>query len=232
MLLWPFDDGRYAWDCLPIVDLFATLPLLTLAILGYRRQSRRLAAYGLLWFTGYALLGVWQHQRAETSLRTWLSARGIEPTRLTVKPTVTNLLVWRGIWLHKDHWQVGAVRVPPWGDPMVAPGDERLAWKETMPGNPPADSKAGRHFADFSKFTQGWNTYAAFESGIVVGDVRFGMLPTSGRPLWSVYFGRDTKHGSNNSTVEILMDRTLEDGDWGRFWGLLDGSDKRYVPIR
>ncbi|MCE2684940.1 MAG: metal-dependent hydrolase [Verrucomicrobiae bacterium] len=41
MLLWPFDEARYAWDCLPIVDLFATLPLLTLAILAYRRQSRR-----------------------------------------------------------------------------------------------------------------------------------------------------------------------------------------------
>jgi inner membrane protein len=232
MLLWPFNEMRYAWDCLPIVDLFATLPLLTLVILAYRRQSRRLAAYGLIWFTGYAFIGVWQHHRAEASLRASLSARGIEPTRLTVKPTVSNLIVWRGIWQHKDHWQVGAVRVPPWGEAMVAPGDERLVWKETMPGNPPADSKAGRHFADFSKFTQGWNTYAAFESGVVVGDVRFGMLPTSGRPLWSVYFGRDTKHGSNNSTVEILMDRTLEDGDWGRFWGLLNGSDPRYVPVR
>jgi hypothetical protein len=65
-----------------------------------------------------------------------------------------------------------------------------------------------------------------------MGDIRFGMLPTSGRPLWSVYFGRDTKHGSNNSTVETLMDRKLEDGDWGRFGGLLDGSDPRYVPAR
>jgi hypothetical protein len=115
---------------------------------------------------------------------------------------------------------------------MIAPGDERLVWKETMPGNPPADSQAGKDFADFSKFTQGWNTYATFESGVVIGDIRFGMLPTSGRPLWSVYFGRGTKHGSNNSTVEILMDRTLEDGDWGRFGGLLDGSDPRYVPVR
>jgi len=28
------------------------------------------------------------------------------------------------------------------------------------------------------------------------------------------------------------MDRKLEDGDWGRFGGLLDGSDPRYVPAR
>jgi hypothetical protein len=67
---------------------------------------------------------------------------------------------------------------------------------------------------------------------MVVGDVRFGMLPTSGRPLWSVYFGRATQHGSNNPGVELLMDRSLEEGDWGRFWGLLDGSDPRYLPVR
>jgi len=232
MLLWPFNDARYAWDCLPIVDLFATLPLLACAILAYRRRSRRIAAYGLLWFTGYASLGVWQHHRAEAGLRSWLAARGIEPERLSAKPTVTNLVLWRGIWQYKDHWQVAAVRVTPWGEVLVAPGDERLVWKPTLPGNPPPDSAAARQFADFSKFTQGWNTYATFEAGMVVGDVRFGVLPTSGRPLWSVYFGRATKQGSNNTGIELLMDRTIEDGDWGRFWGLLNGSDPRYVPVR
>lgn len=232
MFLWPFNEVRYAWDCLPIVDLFATLPLLACAILAYRRADRRLAAYGLLWFTSYALLGVWQHHRAERDLRTWLASRGITPTRLAVKPTITNLIVWRGIWLHQDEWQVAAVRVTPWGETLLAPGDKRAAWKETSAGNPPRDSQAGQDFADFSKFTQGWNTYAPFEAGIVVGDIRFGMLPTSGRPLWSVYFGRDIKHGSPHSTVELLMDRSLEEGDWGRFGSLLDGSDPRYLPVR
>jgi len=232
MLLWPFHDARYAWDCLPIVDLFATLPLLAWVILAYRRQSRRLAAYGLLWFTGYALLGVWQHHRAEAGLRAWLGARGVQPEQVAVKPTITNLVVWRGIWQYQDHWQVGAVRVTPWGAVQVAPGDERLVWKPTLPGNPLPGSEASQLLADFSKFTQGWNTYATFESGMVVGDVRFGMLPTSGRPLWSVYFGRATQHGSNNTGVELLMDRSLEEGDWGRFWGLLDGSDPRYLPVR
>ena len=231
MLLWPFNEVRYAWDCLPIVDLFATLPLLVCAILAYRRTDRRFAAYGLLWFTSYALLGVWQHHRAERDLRAWLNTRGITPSRLAVKPTISNLVVWRGIWLHQEKWQVAAVRVTPWGT-QLALGDERPAWKESSPGNPPRDSQAGRDFADFSKFTQGWNTYAPFEAGIVVGDIRFGMLPTSARPLWSVYFGRDLKHRPNNSSVELLMDRSLEDGDWGRFWGLLNGSDARYLPLR
>ena len=39
MLLWPFTEARYAWDCLPIVDLMVTLPVLTLAVLAWRRHS-------------------------------------------------------------------------------------------------------------------------------------------------------------------------------------------------
>jgi inner membrane protein len=231
MLLWPFDEARFAWDCLPIVDLFATLPLLALTILAYRRASRRLAAYGLLWFAAYAGFGVWQHRRAETGLRAWLAARGVEPTRLAAKPTISNLVLWRGIWLHGDRWQVAAVRVSPWGEVRIVPGDTKPAWTPARPGNPPAGSIAEKQFADFSRFTQGWNTYAPFESGMVIGDIRFGMLPTSARSLWSVAFsGADRR--PNNASVELLMDRSLEDGDWGRFWGLLTGADTRYVPVR
>jgi len=229
MLLWPFNDGRYAWDCLPIVDLFATIPLLVCAVLAYRRASRRWAAYGLIWFTAYALVGVWQHHRAESGLRTWLAARGVAPDRLAAKPTISNLVLWRGIWRDREGWQVAAVRVSPWGEVTIVPGDRRRAWDETLPGNPQPGSLAAKQLADFSKFTQGWNTYAPFEGGMVVGDIRFGMLPTSGRPLWSVYFGRDRRAAAS---VELLMDRSLEDGDWTRFRGLLTGSDPRYVPVR
>ena len=49
MLLWPFNEIRYAWDCLPIVDIFATLPILVLTIIALVKSSKKLATIGLAW---------------------------------------------------------------------------------------------------------------------------------------------------------------------------------------
>ena len=228
MLLWPFDEARYAWDCLPIVDLFATLPLLVLAILAWRRHSPRLAAYALLWFAAYASLGAWQHARAERSLRVWLAERHIEPERLALKPTISNLFVWRAIWLHDGRWQAAALRNLPCTDTRLAIGETRAAWTAGSVGNPPAGSAGAQVVADFSRFTGGWNTYDVQPGAILVGDIRFAMLPTSGKPLWSV---RAAPGGSLADTT-LIMDRSLQEGDWGRFGALLSGSDPRFIVIK
>jgi inner membrane protein len=229
MLLWPFTETRYSWDCLPIIDLLATLPLLALAILAWRKSSTRLAAYGLTWFISYALLGVWQHARAEAGLRTWLQGRKIEPSRLALKPTISNLIVWRGVWLHENQWQVAAVRVMPFAAPQISLGDKRVAWTPDKPGNPPVGSAGAQVLDDFSRFTQGWNTFTQDQGAILVGDIRFGMLPTSGRPLWTV---RLEPTGQGPGSAKVIMDRALEPGDWSRFGRLLNGTDPNFTPIK
>ncbi len=228
MLLWPFNETRYAWDCLPIIDLLATLPLLVLAILAWWRHSARLASYGLLWFGAYASLGVWQHARAERSLRTWLAQRNIEPERLAVKPTISNLIVWRAVWLHDGRWQVAAIRNVPFTDTRLVIGESRASWTTFAAGNPPASSEGAHVIADFSRFTGGWNSYEVLPGAISVGDIRFAMLPTSSEPLWSV---RCAPGGSLADTT-LIMDRGLKEGDWGRLGTLLLGSDPRFIFIK
>ena len=225
MLLWPFTDRRYAWDCLPIVDLFATLPVLTLAILAWKKSAPRLAAYGLLWFATYALLGVWQHARAETALRAWLAGEGVRAERVAVKPTALNLLVWRCVWLADGTWHVAAVRVAPFASPQVLPGETRAALTPGREGLPPAGSAEATLLADFSRFTQGWNSYDAAGPAVSVGDIRFGMLPTSARPLWSARY-----EPGRPFVVEI--DRSLRPGDWTRFGQMLAGTHPGFLPIR
>jgi inner membrane protein len=225
MLLWPFDHGRYAWDCLPIIDLFATLPVLTLAILAWRRQAPRLAAYGLIWFTAYALLGVWQHARAEAALRGWFAAQGIRAERVAVKPTALNLLVWRCVWLSDGRWRTAAVRVAPFAAPQVRPGEERAALAPTLPGLPPPGSPEARLVAEFSEFTQGWNSYTREGASVLIGDIRFGMLPTSARPLWSVRY-------EVGQPLSVVMDRSLQPGDWERFGRMILGHDPAPPPSR
>ena len=228
MLLWPFTETRYAWDCLPIIDLLATLPLLVLAIMAWRKHSARLATYGLLWFAAYASLGILQHARAERSLRTWLAQRNIEPERLAVKPTISNLIVWRAVWLHDGRWQVAALRNLPFTDTRLVVGESRTAWSAASAGNPPPYSEGAHVIADFSRFTGGWNSYDVQPGLILVGDIRFAMLPTSSKPLWSVHCGPS---GSLADT-RLIMDRGLQDGDWDRFGALLSGADSRFIIIK
>jgi len=228
MLLWPFTETRYAWDCLPIIDLAATLPLLGLAILAWRRHSARLATFGLLWFAAYASVGVWQQARAEGSLRAWLAGDGIKPERLAVKPTISNLIVWRAVWLHEGRWHVAAVRNVPFTRTRLVVGETRAAWSADSAGNPPPFSEGAHVIADFSRFTGGWNTYDALPGAILIGDIRFALLPTSSKPLWAV---RCAPGGTLDDTT-LIMDRNLQDGDWGRFGALISGSDPRFIELK
>ena len=225
MLLWPFDDGRYAWDCMPIIDLIATLPVLVLAVLAWKKAAPRLAVYGLVWFTSYALLGVWQHARAESALRQWFASQQVSPVRVAVKPTALNLLVWRCVWLDGDRWRTAAVRVAPFAAPQLIIGEKRAAVTPASPGLPAAGSPAAVIIADFSRFTQNWNSYTAEGSAVLIGDIRFGMLPTSARPLWSV---RCEPTGPST----VVIDRSLKPGDWGRFGQMITGTHPDYVTLR
>ena len=226
MLLWPFSPARIAWDCLPIVDALCTLPALTLAAVAWRRGSRSAAVWALGWFTAYACLGALQHARAESALRGWLDARGVKAERVAVKPTFSNLLVWRAVWLHEGRWQAASVRVAPFSEPEIAPGDSKRAYSPSGPEAPPAGSRAARVVADFSEFTGGWNSVDRRGGELFVGDIRFATLPTSARPLWSVRMPPD------GLTADVFFDRRIEDGDWGRFGALLTGADPRYVRAR
>jgi inner membrane protein len=227
MLLWPFDYGRYAWDCLPIIDLFATLPVLVLAILAWKKAAPRLAVYGLVWFTSYALLGVWQHARAETALRQWFASQQVTRRieRVAVKPTALNLVVWRCVWLEDGKWHTAAVRVMPFMDPQVIVGEKRVALTPRSPGLPAAGSPGAVIIADFSRFTQGWNSFTADGSAVLIGDIRFGMLPTSARPLWSIRY-------EPAAPTTVVMDRSLNPGDWGRFGQMIVGTHPDYVTLR
>jgi inner membrane protein len=201
--------------------------LLTLAILAWRRHSARLATYALLWFTAYASLGVWQHARAERSLRSWLAAQQVVPERLAVKPTISNLFVWRAVWLRDGRWQVAAVRNLPFTDTRLVLGETRAAWSAASAGNPPPFSEGAHVIADFSRFTGGWNTYDAQPGAILIGDIRFAMLPTSSKPLWSVRCAP----GGTLADTTLVMDRNIQDGDWSRLGALLSGSDPRFIVI-
>jgi inner membrane protein len=222
LVLWPFSDARIAWDCLPIIDLTLTLPLVILGIVSWRTGNRGWAVAGAAWFLVYAGMGRLQHDRAETAL---VAELGERPARLAVKPTVSNLVLWRGIWEKDGEWRTAAIHVGPFGDPVISPGETRRVWNPADPRNPAAGTPARALLDDFNRFTGGWNSIErAEDGGVLVGDIRFAMIPTRASPLWAVHLRQ-----GEPAHFEVRMDRRLREGDWGRFGALLLG---RREPLR
>lgn len=224
MLLWPFSDARIAWDCLPIIDIAVTLPLVILAWRAFRTHRHGFAYAGLAWFSLYAGLGRIQHDRAESALRAWSKDQPV--SRLAAKPTVSNLLLWRGVWLEDDIWHVAAVRIPPWGPVKVIERESRLAWTPDMQGTPRAGTPNAAILTDFSRFTGGWNSVEPTEDGsLVIGDIRFALLPDRASPLWSVRMQGERE-------AEVSMNRGIKPGDWTRLGELLLGTAPDYQMLR
>lgn len=120
LLLWPFSNARISWDCVPIIDLAVTLPLTILAWRAWKSHRHVLAWLGVGWFAFYVGLGRIQHNRAEAALLQWAGKDSVE--RFTAKPTISNLVLWRGIWLENGRWHVAAIRLSPFSPTQVLEG--------------------------------------------------------------------------------------------------------------
>ena len=217
LVLWPFSDARVAWDCLPIIDIALTLPLVALAWFACKRASRAWALAGAGWFVAYAGMGRLQHDRAEAALLAELG--GVRPTRLAVKPTVSNLVLWRGVWQDGDTWRTAAIWTAPFATPRITPGETRPAWSASDPDLPAEGTRARRLLEDFNRFTGGWNSVEdAPEGGRLIGDIRFATIPTRAAPLWGVHV-----RAAEPAHFEVRMDRRIHEGDWSRFGRLLMG---------
>ena len=126
-LLWPFSGERIAWSIMPIFEPVFTLILGAAMVVGWRARKTLPGRIGLLLAAVYLSIGWLQHQRAEEAIRATISQRGHEAGKLTVKPTMGNLLLWRSIYRSGGNYHVDAVRVGL-GTVRVYPGNTAPAF--------------------------------------------------------------------------------------------------------
>ncbi len=185
-LLWPFDGYRVAWDNIAVIDPLFTLPLALFAATCYFRHRPRWAGIGLLWALVYLLFGVVQRERAKSILEEVIVDRGQEAVRVAVKPSLGNLILWRGIYESEGRFYVDGIRVGLFSKPKVYPGDslDRFSVSKTFPHLEPNSVQAGdiRRFLHFSDHY----TVLHPEYQDVVGDLRYGFLPHDIRPIWGI----------------------------------------------
>ncbi len=218
-LLWPFTGERIAWSIVPIFDPLFSLLLGAMLLFGLRSRKTLAARIGLLLAAAYLSVGWFQHQRAEESMRATIAQRGHEAAKLTVKPTMGNLLLWRSIYRANGVYYVDAVRVG--GTARIYPGNTARAFY--LPRDLPGLAQGSVLYRDIGRFDFFSDGYLALhpEDPGLLGDVRYAMLPTSTRPLWGIRL--DMRQPETHAPFEASRQMSREEVN--RFIDMLRGKD-------
>ena len=193
LLLWPFSDVRFALNIISVIDPLFTIPLVGFVLAGIFQKDHRWARGALGWAVLYLLLGTLQHHSALSMANALAKSRGHVPSRVIVKPTFGNILLWRTVYETADRFHVDAVRPGPWAKYFAGTQVAKLDVKRDFPWLNPGSQQA-LDISRFRRFSQNFNAKAPDDSNRVI-DVRYGFLPTEISTLWSLKLDREAAPG-------------------------------------
>jgi inner membrane protein len=219
-LLWPFSNTRVAWNIVSVFDPLFTLLLAVPLAMALRTKRPLMGAISLLCGALYLAVGTVQHHRALSLLDRYAVDHVLRDERTVVKPTIGNIMLWRGIVQTPDRVYVAAVRPGVFGANRIYPGENaQLATLNEFDaiGSTRLRSDIGR----FATFADSWLSYAdAMQPDGRIGDARYAMLPTSLRPIWSIRLDA----AKPEQPVTVITDRQMSAQERERFIEMLLGK--------
>lgn len=222
-LLWPFSDRRESWDIISVIDPVLTIPLLVCAIIGWVRGRRRPAVAGLAWGCAYLTLCLVQQHRAMEGVLAWARQHGHPVERLTVKPSFSNIMVWRGLYVRDGICQVVCVR-PGLTDGVRVLGTASAPLLDPDHPAPPLDalpqgSLQAHDIRRFRHFSDGWMGVHPLHPN-VIGDLRYATRPDLINPLWGIALDSSKP----DQHVKLTYFRDLLDGAMSQLWQMIVGK--------
>ncbi|MCP5022776.1 MAG: metal-dependent hydrolase [bacterium] len=221
-VLWPFSLERSTLDWVSVVDPLLTLPLIGTCFAAWKWSPQRwLCASAILWVSLYLGLALHQRGRAVEALHDHLQVNQVKPERISVRPTLGNIVVWRAIWLHQDQVACAGVRV---GKQVTLKEGDRAelldpADTTTWQALAPAGSVLLGDVKRFAHFSNGWLIWHPDHEG-VIGDARYSMAPGKLQPIWGIRIG--DKAPSEHATYETYREGSRE--RLGGLWSSILGS--------
>jgi inner membrane protein len=227
-LLWPVSQVRVAWNLIGVVDPGLTLPAGILMVVAWRRRSARWGKVAIAWVLAYLCLGFVQRERAETLLHRVVDARGDATTRVSVKPTLLNLVLWRGMWRTDTSgtgiYHVAALRPGLFGPDRASSVTSRAALDldRDLPGLQ-SESVVARDIERFRHFSDDWLVVVERDEDgrLLVGDGRYALLPDAVRPLWGIF----VDPSQPDQHVEYLTLREVTPETLPQFRRMIFGSE-------
>ena len=218
-LLWPFSDERVSWNNISVVDPFLTVPVITFIIIAILRKNKFISFLGIIYIFLFLGLGVFQKNRAEEAGKYLAKIRGHIDTKLTVKPSLGNLLLWKVIYEDNGFYHVDAVRL--------------LLETEHCQGNSIKKLNTLVDFSQLSKDSQQYKDIKRFNwfsqdyLGVgkdknIITDIRYSAIPNEIEGLWGIKIDISK---NDNEHVQWVVNRSNFKAKWKKFFGLLLGKD-------
>jgi len=218
-LFWPFSDVRVAWNNVSVVDPVVTIPLVVCVVLAARTRRLSYTLIGIGWMLVYLGIGVWQMNRALDATQQIASSRGHTATKVTVKPSFANLLVWKSIYEFEDRFYVDAVRVGM--ATTFCPGQSapRLNIDEHLPFLK-RESQQARDLRRFDWFSDSY--LALHENAYTIIDLRYSIVPNQIDPMWGIRLDPNAQAADH---VEWFSTRETNRTETRLFWRMLSGAE-------
>ena len=143
--------------------------------------------------------------------------RGHESKRLTVKPSLGNLFLWKTIYEDKGFYYVDAVRL--FGAKEYCEGT-KIKKLDNLTGFMDLNTNSQQYLdiKRFDWFSQGY--LGVGQSKNIITDVRYSAVPNEADGLWGIKID-PSKDSSEH--VEWVVNRSDYKSKWERFFGLLLG---------
>ncbi|MFT7687183.1 MAG: inner membrane protein [Candidatus Azotimanducaceae bacterium] len=219
LLAWPFNDTRYSWNNVSVVDPMVTLPLLLMIALAIRQNKASFARIGMVWVFAYLLLGLYQNHRVETFGLSLANSRGHFPKEVSAKPGFGNIILWKVIYKWDDFYYVDGVRSTSQltlieGESIPALNIERdLPWLDPF-------SQQAKDLDRFNWFSQGYLAIDKKDPLIVI-DMRYSMLPNEINALWGIRFDPNAKIDQH---IDYVSNRDVSQDRRDKLWIMLKGQ--------
>ena len=216
-LLWPFSDVRISWNNISVIDPFLTIPVIAFVIITVLSKNKLIPFLGISYIFLYLGFGLIQENRAEEVGKSIALMRGHESKRLTVKPSLGNLFLWKTIYEDKGFYYVDAVRL--------------FDTKEYCEGTKIKKLNNSTDFIDLNKNSQQYLDIKRFDwfsqgylgvgqSKNIIIDVRYSAVPNEVDGLWGI---KIEPSKSPSEHVEWVVNRSDYKKKWERFFSLLLG---------
>jgi inner membrane protein len=219
-LLWPFSDVRVAWHNIAVIDPLFTLPLLALILWACWRRAHVPGRVALVLGLVYLLLGVVQRERADALLERVAAAEGHPIERGGAKPTLGNLVLWRGVYEHQGRMYAVALRPGLFGPDRAGPvsGVDAFDLARDLP-QVRDGTRLFRDIQRFDHFSDRWLVWVPGHDDII-GDFRYALLPGRTQPIWGIRVdpSQPERH------VDYVTLRAVTDRDWQQYWCKIRGS--------
>ena len=138
-----------------------------------------------------------------------------------IKPSIGNVFLHRSVYLHDGVYYVDAIHVFPGFAPEVYSGGEVEAFDaNSVDLQPNENTRLAKDVVRFARLSNGFLCQHP-ENDNVIGDIRYGMLPTSKEPLWGIKI-----NPVNPEEVPTFVKfRKIGEGDLDTFYGMLFRCD-------